>query len=76
MKKSLLIITLILLTGFAAGGRYKPTVTSSKCTGCTECVAVCPVSAIEKVREKAIIDPNKCVGCGQCVAICSWGAVK
>lgn len=77
MKKTLILIPLLLLIGFSLGAsRYKPTVTTSKCVGCNECVAACPVKAIDKVGEKAIIDPEKCVGCMICTQICSWGAVE
>lgn len=77
MKKILLTIPVLLLIGFSMGaGKYKPTVTTSKCTGCNECVASCPVKAIEKVGAKAVIDPEKCVGCMICTQVCSWGAVE
>ncbi|OYT49219.1 hypothetical protein B6U79_02260 [Candidatus Bathyarchaeota archaeon ex4484_231] len=39
----------------------KLTVDPSKCTGCGECVSVCPVGAIEMVKEKAHIIPEKCI---------------
>lgn len=41
------------------------------CTGCQECVKVCPVSAITGEPHKPQeIDADKCVICGQCVQVC------
>ncbi len=77
MRKIFVLIPLFLMLGFATGaGRYNPFVSRSKCVGCGDCVAVCPVKAIELVGKKAVIDPDKCVGCMMCTKICSWGAVK
>jgi len=42
------------------------------CTGCQNCVGVCPVDAIEgKVGEPQQINQDLCVMCGQCMQICS-----
>lgn len=41
------------------------------CTGCQECVKVCPTSAIEGNKgEPQEINSQKCVMCGQCVQVC------
>lgn len=41
------------------------------CTGCQECVKVCPVSAITGEPHKPQeIDADKCIICGQCVQVC------
>ena len=46
------------------------------CTGCTACIKVCPVFAIQGVRnELHIIDPKTCVDCGACGRICPSAAV-
>lgn len=54
----------------------KLTVDPSKCTGCGECVSVCPVGAIEMVKEKAHIIPEKCIDCATCVDYCSQNALR
>lgn len=41
------------------------------CTGCKECVKVCPVYAIEGYEGKPQeVNLDKCVMCGQCVQVC------
>jgi ferredoxin len=51
---------------------YKVDVT--KCTGCKECVGVCPTRAITMIMGKAVIDPKKCVNCGLCAQVCPVNA--
>lgn len=48
---------------------------SNNCCGCTACSFVCPVDAIEIVKDKresdvASVDMDKCVGCGKCQKVC------
>ena len=46
------------------------------CIGCTKCVRVCPVNAIEyKPYEKHEIDNEKCIKCDSCRAICPVDAI-
>ncbi|KJJ84831.1 NADH:ubiquinone oxidoreductase, NADH-binding (51 kD) subunit [Candidatus Omnitrophus magneticus] len=46
------------------------------CVGCTACVKVCPVGAINgKVKEKHVINTGKCVKCGKCIEVCKFKAV-
>ena len=45
-------------------------VDKSKCTGCGECVSVCPVSAIEMHQGKAFIIAKKCIDCATCIDHC------
>ena len=41
------------------------------CTGCQECVKVCPAYAITGEPGKPQeINPDRCVVCGQCVQVC------
>lgn len=49
---------------------------TSKCTGCTKCVRVCPTQAL-RVRNGVVeLDSNRCVDCGKCVVECPFGAIE
>jgi len=45
-----------------------------KCTGCSACVDVCPVKAIEIKNDKAIVS-DECVECSACVNECPNEAI-
>jgi len=50
------------------------------CTGCFNCVEVCPFGAIDKVevegRAVARVNKSLCHGCGNCASACRSGAVS
>lgn len=50
-------------------------VDKKKCTGCGQCVEICPVEAIELKKEKAVIDEESCLECGACVDECPAAAI-
>ena len=52
-----------------------PIVYESRCTGCGECVKVCPVEAIVIKNNKSVIDGLKCIGCATCIAVCPFSAI-
>ncbi len=52
------------------------TVDVEKCTGCGECVEVCPVEVITLENEKAVIDEENCTDCAACVAECPTEAIS
>lgn len=46
------------------------------CSGCSACISICPVKAIQLILNKAgfyeaVVDEEKCVHCGRCKKICS-----
>jgi heterodisulfide reductase subunit A len=55
-------------------------VNAEKCTGCGNCVAVCPFAAcrLQKMGRKSIGRVNKlrCKACGNCVSVCPNGTVQ
>jgi len=55
---------------------YKPEVNSEKCTGCGECVDICPVGVYEIQNEKSVpVNPDECVGCESCIEVCENEAI-
>jgi len=55
---------------------YQPEVDIEKCTGCGECVEVCPVDVYELQDEKsAVINGEECLGCESCIAVCEQEAI-
>ena len=52
-------------------------ITAETCTGCGQCVKVCPTNAISGKRKLAHhIDQAICVTCGACYDVCRFDAVK
>ncbi len=53
----------------------------ARCSGCGQCVAVCPEKAISIIAQpdgiaRAVIDRAACTGCGLCVPACSPKALS
>ena len=46
-----------------------------KCTGCGNCVEVCPVEAIELDDSLAKVDEEICIYCGACISECPVEAI-
>jgi ferredoxin len=51
-------------------------INKEKCTGCGNCVDVCPVEALSIKNEKAFVDNDECIDCGACVNTCPEGAIS
>ena len=51
---------------------------AAACTGCGQCVEVCPVDALRAADAgtAATLDPGVCLGCGVCVRNCPSGAIR
>ena len=52
------------------------TVDTDKCTGCGECVDVCPVEVYELQDGKSTpVNEEECLGCESCVEVCEQDAI-
>lgn len=50
-------------------------INKTKCTGCGDCVDVCPVEALSVENEKAQVN-DECIDCGACVNACPNDAIS
>jgi Pyruvate/2-oxoacid:ferredoxin oxidoreductase delta subunit len=57
------------------GSNFLPAVDEAMCSGCEECVTICPTRAITLQSDIASIDQKLCIGCGNCVAVCPASAI-
>jgi ferredoxin len=46
------------------------------CTGCEECIEVCPMEALISVNSHTEVRMNRCIGCGVCVGACTSNAIS
>ena len=46
------------------------------CTGCNDCVEVCPVDCIYEGEDQYYIHPEECIDCGLCIDACPVNALK
>ncbi|MBU2499225.1 MAG: 4Fe-4S binding protein, partial [Proteobacteria bacterium] len=46
------------------------------CSGCGECLEICPVDAVKLEDDVAKVDQEWCIGCGVCDTVCPSGAIK
>ena len=60
----------------AQHSNISPLTIPDNCTGCAECVKVCPAEAISVINKKASIKSAKCIGCASCIAACNFGAIE
>ena len=55
---------------------YEPTVDVEKCTGCGECVDICPDDVYELQNEKSVpVRAEDCSGCESCIEVCEQEAI-
>ncbi|MBN2407140.1 MAG: DUF362 domain-containing protein [Elusimicrobia bacterium] len=55
---------------------HKPLVDRTRCTGCRECIEMCPAGAISFRSGFPVFDLKKCVRCFCCAERCSRGAIR
>lgn len=64
--------------------RPKALINENGCTGCEECITVCPVDCIVKIPNPALpeinpicrVDWDRCTGCTICVRDCPWETIE
>lgn len=56
---------------------FNPVVSEPKCTGCEECVDVCPVEVFAMQNGKSVVaNGDDCLGCESCVEVCPSDAIE
>lgn len=57
--------------------RGRPIIGIEPCTDdCTECLQVCPTSAIKMADRYPVIDSGRCLFCGECAKTCPVGPIR
>lgn len=57
--------------------KWLPIIDEASCTGCGDCVAICPTEALAMMGDLAIVsDPEACNYCGLCEPACPVGAIN
>ncbi|MCC6608031.1 MAG: 4Fe-4S binding protein [Anaerolineae bacterium] len=53
-----------------------PQIEKELCTGCGDCIVICPTDALEQVSGVAVVTkPAACNYCGECETICPVEAI-
>jgi uncharacterized protein (DUF362 family)/NAD-dependent dihydropyrimidine dehydrogenase PreA subunit len=53
----------------------KPVIDPDTCTGCGECIGICPAGALSMNNGRAFLEPDLCISCLCCHEACPEGAV-
>jgi Na+-translocating ferredoxin:NAD+ oxidoreductase subunit B len=55
---------------------WLPYIAQDVCTGCGECIAICPTYALAQVEGKAnLVYPDLCTYCSACESTCPVNAI-
>lgn len=56
---------------------WMPRIDQSKCTGCGECITVCPTGTLGWQNDKAaLLHPELCTYCTVCEDVCPVNAIE
>jgi formate hydrogenlyase subunit 6/NADH:ubiquinone oxidoreductase subunit I len=54
-----------------------PELNETRCTGCGDCVAICPTACLEMIGPLPWLPrPRECIGCGVCSLVCPESAIR
>jgi formate hydrogenlyase subunit 6/NADH:ubiquinone oxidoreductase subunit I len=57
--------------------QWLPRIDQARCTGCGDCIALCPTGALGRLEGKAsLINAEACTYCTACEDICPAGAIE
>jgi formate hydrogenlyase subunit 6 len=57
--------------------QWLPRINADACTGCGECIAICPTGSLQMRDGKAVLaNPATCIYCATCETICPVGAIE
>ena len=60
----------------AQHSNISPKIDRKRCTGCGDCITICPQDAIALIDGKSKIGKETCIGCAECISICPQEAIK
>lgn len=56
---------------------WMPQINQMTCTGCGDCIIVCPTGALGgHLGKAALLHPHQCTYCAACEDICPVGAIE
>jgi Na+-translocating ferredoxin:NAD+ oxidoreductase subunit B len=55
---------------------YRSVIDGELCTGCGECITICPMDAIKDEEGISVVMAKRCIGCGLCVNRCPVDAIS
>jgi NAD-dependent dihydropyrimidine dehydrogenase PreA subunit len=62
--------------GEIIGSSFKSVIDPELCTGCGDCIEICPMEAVKDEEGTAVVSEERCIGCGLCVERCSVEAIS
>jgi len=62
--------------GELATSFYRSSIDTELCTGCGECMEICPMDAIKEENGVSAVMVERCIGCGLCVDRCPVEAIS
>jgi len=60
----------------AASSSFIASLDEEVCSGCGDCVEICPMDALTMEDDVVALDSNRCIGCGLCASVCPTGALR